>query len=74
MENIIDKSRERRLSRALNRQGLSLRKSRRRTNFDYRDEGGYMIVDPYINACIAGPRFELDLDDVEEYLEAWEQG
>lgn len=74
MENIIDKSRERRLSRALNRQGLSLLKSKRRTSFDYRDEGGYMIVNPYINGCVAGPRFELDLDGVEEYLEALEKG
>lgn len=74
MENITDKSREQRLRRALNRQGLALRKSRRRTNFDYYDEGGYIIVDPYINGCIAGPRCELTLDDVEEYLVMWEKG
>lgn len=74
MEHIIDKSRERRLNRALNKLGYALRKSRRRANFDYRDEGGYMIVAPYINGCIAGPRLELTLDDVEEYLEMWEKG
>ena len=68
-----NKSKERRLRRALNRQGLALRKSRRRTNFNYYDEGGYMIVNPYINGCIAGPRCELTLDDVEEYLEMWEK-
>ncbi len=71
MEIIIDKSRERWLSRALNRQGLALRKSRRRTNFDYLNEGGYMIVNPYINGCVAGPRFELSLDDVQDYLDEW---
>lgn len=74
MDNITNKSREQRLRRALNRQGLTLRKSRRRTNFDYYDEGGYIIVDPYINGCIAGPRCELTLDDVEEYLEMWKKG
>lgn len=74
MEHIIDKSRERRLNRALNKLGCALRKSRRRTNFDYLDEGGYMIVDPYINGCIAGPRLELTLDNVEEYLEMCEKG
>lgn len=74
MEHIIDKSRERRLNRALNKLGYALHKSRRRANFDYYDEGGYIIVNPYINGCIAGPRFELTLDDVEEYLEMWEKG
>lgn len=74
MENIIDKSRERRLDRTLNKLGYALRKSRRHTNFNYYDEGGYMIVDPYINGCIVGPRCELTLDDVEEYLEMWEKG
>lgn len=71
MENVINKSRERRLSRALNKLGLALHKSKRCTNVSYYDEGGYMIVDPYINGCMAGPRCELDLDDVEEYLEMW---
>lgn len=71
MENIIDKSRERRLRRALNKLGLTLCKSRRHANVSYYDEGGYMIVNPYINGCIAGPRYELDLDDVEECLELW---
>jgi hypothetical protein len=27
--------------------------------------GGYMIVDDSMNGVVAGPRFELDLDDVE---------
>lgn len=74
MEHIIDKSRERRLKRALNKLGYTLRKSRRRSNFNYYDEGGYIIIDPYINGCIAGPRCELTLDDVEEYLEMWKKG
>lgn len=73
MENIIDKFRERRLNHALNELGFVLRKSSKPANFSYYDEGGYMIVDPYINGCIAGPRCELDLDDVEEYLEMWKK-
>lgn len=73
MEHIIDKSCEQRLRRALNKHGYTLRKSRKRTGANYYDEGGYMIVDPYINGCIAGPRCELTLDDVEEYLEMWEK-
>lgn len=74
MEIIIDKPRERMLRRALNKQGYTLRKSRKRSGYNYYDEGGYMIVDPYINGCIAGPRCELTLDDVEEYLEMWGKG
>jgi hypothetical protein len=66
-----EKIRENRLRRMAERQGLELRKSRRR---DPRalGFGRWMIVDPYSNAVVvgAGPTGEpdLDLDDVELYL------
>ena len=69
MEIIIEKPRERMLRRALNKRGYTLRKSRKRSGCNYYDEGGYMIVDPYIDGCIAGPRYELTLDDVAKYLD-----
>ena len=64
------KVRENRLRRMAQRQGLRVVKSRRR---DPRalGFGGYMIVDPDVNAVIAGeidsPR-ALTLDEVEEWL------
>jgi hypothetical protein len=32
------------------------------------DQCGYMLVDAYRNLVAAGPRFDLDLDDVEAWL------
>lgn len=47
--------------------GYTLRTSRaRRITVD--DLGGYRLIDPEHNAVIAGTRFELALDDVEEWL------
>jgi hypothetical protein len=62
-----DKARENRLRRLAKKQNLYLRKSRvRHTNVD--DWGGYMILDPYQNVVVAGERFNLTLDDVENFL------
>lgn len=59
--------REQRLRRRATEQDLALRKSRVRTpHLD--DLGGFQIIDPSLNAVIRGSRFELDLDDIEEYL------
>ena len=49
------------------RLGLVIHKSRvREIHVD--DHGGYRIVELYRKALVRGQRFELDLDDVAEYL------
>lgn len=58
---------EGRLRRLANRQGLRLHKSRVR-NPDCYEYGGYMLIDAMTNTIVAGPRFDLDLDDVAEQL------
>ena len=69
MEN--EKSRENRLRRKLNSKGYALRKSRRANDaidLDINNMSGYMIVDANHNAIVAGERFDLSLDDVENWL------
>jgi hypothetical protein len=65
------KRREDRLRRFARRQGLALRKSRvRRPHLD--DHGGYRIIDADRNYIVAGEKFNLTLDDVDDYLrESW---
>lgn len=58
-----------RLRRRLRRSDIILRKSRVRSPHLY-DHGGYQLIDAERNAIISGPRFELGLDDVEDWLEA----
>lgn len=65
-----EKTRENRLRRMAQRQGLQLARSRRRDPraFDY---GGYMLVDVASNAVVAGGSplpYALDLAAVESYL------
>jgi len=62
-----DKVRENRLRRMADRQGLMLRKSRRR---DPRavDYGNYWLIDPEINGLVAGGQWGIDLDEVEAWL------
>jgi hypothetical protein len=66
-----EKTRENRLRRMAERQGYTLKKSRRR---DPRaiDYGMYVIVNPMTNTVVAGEattgRPEFSLDDVEEWL------
>lgn len=59
--------RENRLRRMAQRQGLMLRKSRRR---DPRavDFGGYWLVDASTTTLVAGGQFGISLDEVEAYL------
>jgi hypothetical protein len=62
-----DKTREDRLRRQANRQGLALSKSR--AILPYLDNrGDWMIVDPYRNTIVLGEKWDLTLDDVEEFL------
>lgn len=60
-----EKTRENRLRRMADRQGLTLRKHRRR---DPRaiDFGTYYLVDAASNYIVAGER--MDIDEVEHYL------
>jgi hypothetical protein len=66
-----EKVRENRMRRMAERQGLELRKSRRR---DPRalDYGTYALVNPRENVVVAGVggtgRYEFTLDDVEAFL------
>lgn len=66
-----EKVRENRLRRMAERQGLALKKSRRRDERAL-DFGTYMLVDPYRNSVIvAGDRnrgYGLSLDEIEAEL------
>lgn len=67
---VEDKVRENRLRRMAERQGVQLKKSRRR---DLRalDYGGWMIVDTRFNGVVAGGSpnaFSMSLEDVEAWL------
>ena len=67
-----NKVRENAARRKAKRLDLVLNKSRGRIwNFD--NQLGYMICDLYGGYVIVGRRFELDLDDVEEYLNDYEK-
>jgi len=65
------KVREARLRRMAERQGLNLRKSRRRDPLAL-DYGGYQLIDPRSNSLVvggvAGHGFGAGLDDIEAYL------
>ena len=65
MTQVLERRREARLRRLARSGGYSLRKSRRGYSID--NLGGYMIVDDR-NFIVDGPRFDLSLDDVEEWL------
>jgi hypothetical protein len=61
------KSTENRLRCMARSQDLILCKSRTRTpSID--NEGGYMLIDLYNNFPVAGYTYDLDLEDVAEYL------
>lgn len=64
----MTKNQEKKLRRALNKHGYALRKSRKPVGLD--NLGGYMIVDIYHNAVVAGPRYDLSLEDVSGWLES----
>ena len=55
-----------RIRRLARRHGYVLHRSRRGISRD--DLGGYRIVDPYINACVAGSRFDLEPADVQGWF------
>jgi len=59
--------REAALRRLAHREGLVLEKSQVR-HAHRTDQGGYRLVDPYLNETVVGARFEYDLDAIEAYL------
>lgn len=61
------KIRENRLRRAAHRQGMTLRKSRRRDVWAV-DHGAYWLMAHQHNALVLGGEFGTDLDAVEAYL------
>ena len=60
-------AREAAVRRLAYRKGLALEKSKARTTHR-NDQGGYRLVDPYLNETVVGERFEYDLDAVEAFL------
>ena len=63
---IANKNLEQQLRRALNKHGYSLHKSC--MPFGSNNLGGYMIIWDKYNACVAGPNFNFDLDDVAKWF------
>lgn len=61
-----EKVREARLRRLARSGGYSLHKSR--AGFSADNLGEFMVVDTDMNAVVAGGRYDLTLDDVEEWL------
>jgi len=67
-----DKVRENRYRRWAKRLGLYIKKDRaKRWSLDR--QGGYMILELYRNLILAGERFNLSLDEVDEFLEEYER-
>ena len=64
---INQKAIEQRLRRKLQAQGYVLHKSRKAESID--NFGGYMICDMYTSFIVRGSRFELDLDDVAQFVD-----
>jgi hypothetical protein len=62
-----EKVRENYLRRKSGRLGLAIKKSRVRT-INLNDLGGYMVVNVQNDAVVAGPKFDLDIDEVAEVL------
>ena len=65
---IAHKNKEQQLRRALNKHGYSLHKMHPNRRYRGLNLGGYMIVWEKYRACVAGHNFELDLDDVANWL------
>ena len=61
----MNKQKEKQLRRKLAEQGFGLTKSRKPQGID--NQGGFMITDLKTNAVVQGSRFELTLEDVENY-------
>ena len=60
-------AREAAVRRLAYREGLALERSQARVPHR-NDQGGYRLVDLYLNETVVGARFEYDLDAVEAFL------
>ena len=69
MEN--EKVQENLFRRKAKRLGLRLVKSRVRS-ININDHGGYMMVDNQNNFVVAGSKFDMDLEDVNNWLNEYE--
>ncbi|MDO4841507.1 MAG: hypothetical protein Q3982_02380 [Phoenicibacter congonensis] len=58
--------REQRVRRKLSSQGLQLKKSRTQ-NLSVNDYGGYQVINAYSNTIEAGEKFDMSLEDVEDF-------
>ncbi len=58
--------REQKVRRKLATQGFSLKKSRIK-NYTANDYGGYQIINSYSNTIEAGEKYDLSLEDVEDF-------
>jgi hypothetical protein len=67
----MTKVRENACRRHARRLGLRLQKSRARL-WSVDNQLGYMLSDADLNTVIAGGKFDLDLEDVEEWLAEYE--
>lgn len=65
---MTEQAREARVRRGLRRQGYTLIKSRAR-NWSINNHCKYMIVEAYNNSIVAGEKFDLNIEDVEKFLE-----
>lgn len=63
---VMERRREARLRRLARCGGYSLHKSRAGWSLD--NLGDFMVVDDNLNSIVAGERFDMTLDDVEEWL------
>lgn len=69
---MVDKVRENRLRRMADRLGMQLQKSRaRKVHVD--NFGLYRLVDAETGAVVAGAKYDLEIDDVEDRLQAEEE-
>ncbi len=68
MRSNTKEAREKRCRYTLRKGGCSLHKSRARS-WSYDDQCGYMIVNDHINGVVAGSRFDLTLEEVEDYCD-----
>lgn len=65
--NTTDRAREVRARRMAERQGVALRKSRRRDPYAL-DYGAWWVVDPVGAALVAGGQWGMPLEDIEAWL------
>lgn len=62
---------ENRLRRQAKRLGLAIVKSRGK-KWSINNQLGYMIIDPSVNGVVAGANYDLSFEDVEEWLNDYE--